>query len=216
MKINVFTLDVDNFEQEVIKITFPLIESYAKKIGANFVRITERKFPSFNRLYEIMQIHELGKDSDWNIFIDPTVIVREGMIDMTKECPSDTVGHWGVYGAESWYYKDDVFKKDERDIAFPDFMVCVPRACHDLWKPAELPYEVAIVYAGRDHWIAEWNLSRNLAINGYKEITFKSPERINGEQHDMSCYQYLGGGKPDSNKTSMIERANIYITWKKQ
>ena len=88
MKINIFTLNINNYCPEMMELTVPLMKNYATKIGAEFIEITERKFPDFHIHYEKLQIYELGKDSDWNVFFDGDVIVNNSMIDIRKLNPN--------------------------------------------------------------------------------------------------------------------------------
>lgn len=68
-KKTVFTLNVDGYAPEITALTYPLIEAYAEKIGADFHIISERKFPEWPVTYEKLQIFELAREmgNDWNI-----------------------------------------------------------------------------------------------------------------------------------------------------
>ena len=62
----VWTLNVGpgpgkRYAPEVCSLTYPLLEGYARKIGADFRIIQERKFPEWPVVYEKLQIHELAK-----------------------------------------------------------------------------------------------------------------------------------------------------------
>jgi len=71
----VYTIAIDNWFPELCNITFPLMRSWAGRIGADFKVIDEAKFPGFPPNYEKFQIWELGSDYDWNVYIDADMII---------------------------------------------------------------------------------------------------------------------------------------------
>ncbi len=229
-KIAVFTTVLNNNHQEIKDKTIPLIEAYAKKINAEFIKITTPIFTEYPENYEKMQIYDLGKDNDYNIHIDWDVIVCPEIIDMTLECPVDSIGHWGAYGAGSWFQLDDIFLTDTleslefdsegnkipgifnpRDFAFDDSIICVPKACHEVWKTTELPYDAALVFAGRRNWIGQWNLARNTAKYHYKGFQFQSLERKNGGQDDKQCFVALQLIRDQKTKVEATKNISLYI-----
>ncbi len=234
--VRVYTTDLLNISPEIYKLTIPKIEEYAIRIGADFFKISQRKFEEFGDFYEKMQIFELGKDYDYNIYISPEVILNDNMIDMTQYCPKDSVGHWGAYGASSWFQIDNPFLQDmqemeeieikeingesiidkkiiicQRDLAFNDSILCVPKDCHDVWKPTELPYEVAITFAGRQNWLGEWNLARNCAKYHFKHTQLKSTSRKDGAQHDLSCFLSMEIVRNKMSEQESIDKAKAYL-----
>ena len=83
MRKILFTLDIDDYEPEVKKVTFPLMSHWAHKIGAEFVPITVRKFPTWPVVYEKMQIHERGRGYDWVLYLDADAMVYPETPDWT-------------------------------------------------------------------------------------------------------------------------------------
>lgn len=61
MKKTIFILNVNDYSPEITALTYPLIEAYAHKIGADFHIIRERKFPEWPVTYEKLQIYELAQ-----------------------------------------------------------------------------------------------------------------------------------------------------------
>ena len=110
MSIGVFTTNLE--PHRLRGKTMPAIAAYAERLGAKLTIIQERRYPDYGDFYEKFQIHKLGAANDWNIFIDWDVLVSPGLIDMTNQCPQNAVGHWGEYGASSWFVMDAVFKED--------------------------------------------------------------------------------------------------------
>ncbi len=218
MKKAVYTVNIGNYIPDISAITVPAFKAYAERIGADFIQITERKFSPFAFGYEKMQIYELGKDYDYNVYFDLDVIISPKMFDVTDKIPADVVGHLGGYGADTWFGMDENFLNDlseqsvaeqmrdaqghplfyannmpvttEKKVMLPRFfaccdrILCVPKACHEVWKPCELEFEEALVWARREHFIAEWNIARNMAKNHYKEQGIESPGRSSGAQSD--------------------------------
>jgi len=189
-----------------------------------------------------MQVFELGKDSDFNIWIDPDVVLAPGMIDMIAQLPENHVGNWGPYGASSWFKMDEPFELDTetvlepgpvdsvcphcnhpmasqetieidrpRDIALAQYMVCVPRVHHSIWEPTELPMELALAFARRDQWVADWNISRNLAKLKAPLHHFKSPKRMCGAQHDLDCFMYLDAIRGGKNVDDLIDKMRVFV-----
>ena len=62
MSTTVYTVCVNDFAPKVTAITFPLMESYAKKIGAKFKVLTERKFPDMPPNYEKFQLYQESRE----------------------------------------------------------------------------------------------------------------------------------------------------------
>lgn len=112
MKKAVYTIDILGWEGAAKSLTFPAMEKYAQKIGADFIVIKNRAFPTYPANYEKMQIHKLGISYDWNIYFDPDVLIHPNMPDLTTICPESSIGHIGMYGTSSWFELDSIFKND--------------------------------------------------------------------------------------------------------
>lgn len=132
---NVFVVRVENFLPELCKITVPTIEKYAQKIGANFVEITERKFPGFPPTYEKMQVFELGNGADWNILIDADYLISPSAPDFTLGLSSNYVSSLEAYDARKIFRTDSVFEEDGRYIGIAANFVITDLFTHNLWQP---------------------------------------------------------------------------------
>src|SRR5689334_15577875 len=145
MKKTVFTLCVDNYQPEITELTFPFLRQYAEKIGADFHVIKQRKFPGWPPVYEKLQIFELGKGNDWNIFFDADVLVHPDFFDVTDHLDKSTVCHWACdMAGERWRY-DNYFRRDNRHIGSGNWLAVASDWCLDLWHPLEdLTYEEAL------------------------------------------------------------------------
>jgi len=182
MKKTVYTLNIDNYAPEITELTYPLLKHYAKKIDADFQIITERKYPDFPPVYEKLQIHELGKNNDWNIYIDSDALVHPDMFDVTEFIHKDTVCHNGNDMANNRWRYDNYFRRDGRHIGSCNWFTIASDWCIDLWHPLEIPFEEAVqnifpiqkeinTVITPDHLIDDYTLSRNIAKFGLKFTT---------------------------------------------
>lgn len=185
IKKTIYTLNVDNYNPEICKLTYPLMYEYAKKIGADFYIIKDRKFKDFPITYEKLQIYELAQkhENDWNIYIDSDALVHPDMPDVTELINKDTIMHNGVdFAPIRWRY-DKYFQRDGRHIGSCNWFAVASDLCLDLWKPFDdLTANEAIrnifpihdeLASGitPDHLIDDYALSRNIAKFGLKAVT---------------------------------------------
>jgi len=186
-KKTLFTLNIDGYAPEVTDLTFPLLNHYAEKIGADFHVIKERKYPDWPPVYEKLQIFDLAKEmgNDWNIFMDADTLVNPSMPDITLYLTKDTVLHNGMDHAPIRWFYDHYFKRDGRFIGSCDWLAVGSDWCLDLWHPLEdLTLEEAskrIFVTNNEyecrvmephHLIDDFTLSRNIARFGLKHKTF--------------------------------------------
>lgn len=184
MKKVIWTLLVNDYAPEITQMTFPLIKRWAHKIRAEFNIISERKFPDWPVTIEKTQIYELGKENDWNIFVDADICIHPDMFDITDHLAKDTVLHNATdMAGHRWRY-DRFFRRDGRHIGSCNWFAVAPKDCIDLWKPLDdlTPQEAIAnifpVQAERvtgctetSHLIDDYTLSRNIAKFGLKVTT---------------------------------------------
>lgn len=197
MKKTVFTLNIGNYEPEITALTYPFLQAYAEKIGADFHIITERKFPDFPPVYEKLQIFELGRDNDWNIYFDSDALVHPDLFDVTNHLPKDTVLHWGNDMAGNRWRYDKYFQRDGRHIGSGNWFTVASDWCLDLWRPLDdLTLEEAVknifpTVAERNtgiepaHLIDDYVLSRNIARYGLKFKGFKAIQKELGSDSEV-------------------------------
>jgi len=184
-KVVVWTLNVDGYAPEITNITFPLMRYYARKIDAEFRLIEHRKWPDWPVVYEKMQIHELGRDNDWNIFFDADTLVHPECLDWSSFIDEDTCAHNDVDFANLRFRYDEYFRKDGRNIGTCGWFTIAPKRCIDLWEPTELSREEIIercrcTVGERNcglmddtHLVDDYVMSRNLAKRHFKHITIR-------------------------------------------
>lgn len=138
IKKTIFTLDIDNaYSKELTDLTYPLMKEYARKIDAEFVIISKRKFPDWPVTYEKFQVYELSQkmNNDWNIFFDCDTLIHPDTPDLTQMIPFDTVCHNGHdYAPIRWKY-DRFFERDGRHIGSCTWCVINSRLNLEIWKP---------------------------------------------------------------------------------
>jgi hypothetical protein len=165
----IWAVRVNNYQPELCKVTFPTIEAYAKRIGAEFRAITERRWPSASPAYEKLQAFYLGAGNDWNIILDADILVKDGMHDVTAAVPPDHVASWMCYDPAHEFPPDEYFYRDGRRIGVATSFLAVPAACHDALTP--FPDDEIEARKGsikRPFIMDEYCVSRNVARYGLK------------------------------------------------
>lgn len=199
-----WTLNIGDYAPKVRAITYPFLRRYAEKIGADFREITQRRFPEWPVTYEKLQIHELGRESDWNIYIDADTLVHPDFFDLTEHLPMDTVCQNGKDSAAWRWRYDDYFRRDGRGIGACNWFTVASRWCLDLWRPLEIdPVTVmARIYPQANerlsgiaarHLIDDFALSRNIARYGLKFTTVPDVGKAIGIPFGFLYHQYLMG-----------------------
>jgi hypothetical protein len=219
----IFSLNIDNYIPEITEITFPLIHRYAKKIGADFHVIKERKFPDFPPVYEKLQIYQLAQEmkNDWNVYFDADALVNPNMPDVTNLVPKDTVMHNGKDHASLRWRYDRFFKRDGRHIGSCNWFTVASDWCIELWKPLDdLTLEEAVANISLvanehnsgvmepSHLIDDYVLSRNIAKYGLKFKTFLDI------QQELGVGGYLFHLYAVPNERKVAEFTNVLKQWR--
>lgn len=181
-----YSLDIDNYEPAVKALTFPLMRNWAKKIGADFHVITERKFPEWPVTYEKIQVGQLAKErgDEWAIFLDADALVNPECFDITNHLPKDTVAHNGKDMCGVRWEMDEYFRRDGRWIGSCNWLAIASEWCLDLWHELDdLTLEQALArihptinehnsgHCKKEHLIDDYTLSRNISKFGLKFLT---------------------------------------------
>jgi hypothetical protein len=196
----IYTLNIGRFAPEVTELTYPMIEDYARKIGAEFVIMTERKFPEWPVTYEKFQIYELAQKlgADWNIYIDSDALVHPDTPDFTELLSKDTVSHHGAdFAPMRWTY-DRFFRRDGRHIGSGNWFTLGSDLCIELWRPLDdltpeeafaniqpTAQELQSGVIDPHHLIDDYTCSRNIAKYGLKFIPIRKL---------MDQFGFQGGG----------------------
>lgn len=186
MKKNLYTLNIGReYSPEITAMTYPLLKYWAQKLGAEFIEITERRFPDYPERYEKFQIYEMSKEmpADWHIYIDCDAMVNPDMIDPTGYLSKDTVAHNGKDVASNRWKLDKYFLRDGRHISSCNWLMIASDWCTDVWQPlSDMTIEEAVqnifpVTSERNGGtkpimlIDDFVMSRNIARYGLKFTT---------------------------------------------
>jgi hypothetical protein len=163
----IHVLNIGNYYPELTEITLPLIEKYSRRIGADLNIITDRKYNDYPVTYEKMQVHDYGKNYNWNILMDLDLLVNPNAPDITIN-PKDKVYTQYIFNASNYFQADRFFIRDGRDVALCAFFVMTTDLTHDLWKPLKGSYQENQHKTKREHIIDEYCISNNMAKYGLK------------------------------------------------
>ena len=164
----VATLD---YAPDLCAMTLPRIQAYAKKIGADFNRITERRFPDYPINYERMQIYQLGKEYDWNFNIDADILLGSSLLDVTTRLRPENVGTAMLFKLSDAFpiAGNPVFENAKQDVGIVDMFNLTTKLTHELWRPLPGPFEQYRNCSPRwgERKVSEYCVSMNFHRNNY-------------------------------------------------
>jgi len=223
LKKTIFTLNIDNYVPEITEITYPFIQHYAERIGANFHVISDRKFPEYPISYEKFQIYELAQEmgNDWNIYFDSDALIHPETIDFTLHVQKDTVLHNDKDMANVRWKYDRFFYRDGRNIGSCNWFAIASDWCIELWKPLD---DLAVGDAVRniyptvpetdvginsDHLIDDYVVSRNIAKYGLKFYSCRDLlAKLNLPLANFLFHQYTF-----STEEKIRQLKEVIVTW---
>lgn len=201
----IYTLNIDNYSPEITALTYPYLENYAKRIGADFRVITKRNFPEWPLTYEKLQIYRITQSdkNDWSIYVDSDCLIHPDTPDFTLYMTKDTVAHFNCDMAGIRWRYDRFFQRDGRNIGSANWFAIASDWCLDLWKPLDdltpdqaianiRPTQIELAHGiTAEHLIDDYALSRNIARYGLKFTTIsKLLERIGMPGVSFFHHQY--------------------------
>jgi hypothetical protein len=228
-----YTLNVNKYEPAVTALTYPLLRLYARKIGAEFFQITERKSPDWPLMYEKLQIFHLAKErgDEWSVYVDSDTLIRPDTPDFTAIVPRDHVAHYRYDFAPLRWYLDEHFLRDGRRIGTCGWFCMASNWCRDLWHPSDLTPEETIARCfpvlfeaalglKPEHFVEDYTISRNIARFGLKAIPLLQVEKQIGfrkEDDDTDAggpgwFHHVYAVSPQAKVASL--REVIYEKWK--
>lgn len=224
MSIGFVTLNINNYEPEICRYTYPSFEQYADKIGADFIEITKRKFPGYPIPYEKFQIYELSFNYEWIIYFDADTMLHPDLFDITSVVTKDTIVCNKPDIAALRFEPDEYFRRDGRNIGMGNWFTVSSNWCRDRWKPLDdLTQDEAIsrihpIAAERqlgitaDHLLDDYVASRNIARYGLKYKSLNSLiEEISQGQLTLGTFLYHEYLLSSEQKRENIKR--IYRRW---
>lgn len=204
MKKTIYLLNIDNYAPEITEVTYPFIEMYAEKIGAQIVQITERKFPEFAPVYEKLQIFELEKTrkSDWIIYIDSDALIHPDLFDITEQIGKDTVFQVGTDFSPMRFKKNKYMLRDGRNIGTCNWFTVFSDLTLDLYNPdIGMSKDEIIEHCfptleekrvfDRTHLVDDYIIATNVAKYGLKYKNWKQLQDEKGVSGFFFFHQYL-------------------------
>lgn len=199
VKKTLFTLNVNDYAPEITELTYPFLEFWAKKIGADFHIISERKWPDYVPVYEKLQIYELAQQqgNTWNIYVDSDTFIMPDMMDVTRYTPPNVVLFTSCDNAGVRFGYDRFFERDGRHLGAANWFTVASYQNIELWKPLDdISYEEALTRLlptcgerasgiSYEHIIDDFVLSRNIAKYGLKVATLKA---LHQQLEDQNVY----------------------------
>jgi hypothetical protein len=188
LKKALWVLNVDNYAPRIREITYPLLQAYAKKIGAEFFEITKRKYKEWPVVCEKMQIYSLAREAgaEWNIYFDADAMVHPETPDWTVYIPKDTVAQNANDFSNIRHRYDEYFLRDGRNIGTCGWCTIASEWCLDLWHPCEDLTPAEVVERCRltvnetnsgtmnvGHLADDYIMSRNVARYGLKYVRLR-------------------------------------------
>ena len=201
---DLYTVNIGDYEPEITRITFPLLKHYAKKIGAEFKVITERKFPDYPIPYEKFQIYDLAKKSgaDWNLFFDADTLCYPDFFDVTVMVTKDvTISHGSDFSIQR-FNPNEYFLRDGRFQGKGNWCGIASSWCLDYFHPLDdITKEEAISQINpvvqervsgvtAEHLLDDYTVSRNIARYGLKHILIPDLETSRGLPHGHLYHVY--------------------------
>lgn len=204
MKKSLYTMRIGNYAPDICELTYPLLKHWARKLGAEFVEITERKYPDWPIPYETFQLYELMKerDDDWCYWIDADALVNPETPDWTAYMTPDMCCQNGTDPGPIRWRQDEYFRRDGRRISSCNWHAIVPRDCRDFFRPLddltfpEVVDRISIIiseargHCAREHLVSDYTVSRNIARFGLKYKTLMQIQRETSEAPG-ECYFHL-------------------------
>ncbi len=197
MRKTVYTLDVNGYAPRLTRLTRPLLEAWAAKIGAELVVIQDRLYPDWPVGVEKLQIYYVSRirEDDWSVYLDADALIHPDCPDWTVHISPDTVANNAFDFAGARFRYDEFFMRDGRNLGCGSWCVVASSWCRDLWKPpddltpamaqANISPTLAETKAGiaPSHLMDGYLMSRNIARFGLKATTIGKLQRDIGMAH---------------------------------
>jgi hypothetical protein len=163
----VFVLDVDDYRPDLTRYTFPTIQAYAKKIGAELCFIRERRFPAFPVSIEKLQVYWLGRGSEWCLLIDADTMIHPDTPDFTKGDPGQVRFAMGT-DVRKMFPSHPYFLRCGHVQGVAGNFIVTSELTHDLWEMKPYDLDEMMIALERPFNIDEFVLSLNLAKYGLR------------------------------------------------
>ena len=191
MKKLVVTLDIGAYLPEITRYTFPMMRTWAAKIGAEFLILTERKLtkPGDGKPlnFEKFQLQQVVPNYDWTYFLDSDAFVHPDTPDWVEMVHDKSVVLFSGTDPRTTRFRATNYTRRARCHigACTWNVICSDWTGADLWQPPEhydeavaniVPIwnEVKTGHCPHAHLIDDYQLSENIARFGLKTTTMKA------------------------------------------
>lgn len=178
----IVTLNIDNYAPELTTLTYPFMKRYAHKCQAEFVEITERKWPNAPvKNFEKFQMYDVAQTFDYTLFIDADALVLPECPDFSTIVPDNEVIFYALDFSPERFRPTIYTERDQRWHGAGTWLVGCTRYTADLWLPPT-PAEEEIAYKNifptskeqhfvSAHLIDDYQLTQNIARFGLRVWT---------------------------------------------
>jgi hypothetical protein len=216
VKKTIYTLNIGNFAPKISAMTLPLMQRYAKKIGADFHMITERKFPDYPVVYEKFQVYDLAQQhgNDWNFYWDLDALIHPDFYDPTLLVGKDVTISNGTDFTPQRFKPDKYFLRDGRYTGKGNWCAIFSDWCLDYYHPLDdLTFDEAVANITPTvqelgtvitpaHLIDDYVVSRNIARYGLKHVLIPQLAAQRGLPH-LLWHHYL---MPPDRKVVLMQK----------
>jgi hypothetical protein len=208
MRKIIYTMVINDYASEIVEITRPALEHWAKKIDAEIKVISKRKFLDKPVTYEKFQLYEMAKKdpADWHIFVDADAYIKNDFLDITELVPKTNVIVAKGGSGNPRFRTDNYMRRYGHHIDVGSWFFALSDWTLDAFKPPHLQSGEPSVEELIDnifpqthelngpvpvipsHLIDDYVLCRNIAKYGIK-VTYISeafPNAMNGLAH--TCF----------------------------
>jgi len=181
MKKQLVTLRIGDYLPEVCKITIPLLDHYACKIGAEFKIIDKPIFDMPSLTYEKFQLYEMSKGYDWTIFLDADTLVNPDSADYTEGVTKDIVLFHGLDMCLNRFRANNYIRRSGQVNGACTWCVMFSDWCRDIFHPIQettwdecinnifpTVNEVKSGTCSKEHLIDDYLVTQNIARYGLK------------------------------------------------
>lgn len=211
MKKLLVTLDIGDYLPEITKITFPMMRTWAHKIGAEFRIITERVLTKEGDgkplNYEKFQIKEIAEQYDWTYFLDSDAFIHPDTPDWPEMAGDKSLVYFSGLDNRTARFRASIYsRRSASNAGACTWNVICSDWTSDLWT-APKDYEAAVKnitpiwdecksgYCSHTHLIDDYQLSENIARFGLKVRTINDICRemnlpLSSYHHLYNCDPY--------------------------
>ena len=189
----VVTVNIGNYLPDITRLTYPFMQAWAKKIGAEWIEITEREFddaPGFERAplnIEKFQLQRISAKFDWTYFLDCDALISPDTPDWAEMVNDKSVVLFNGVDNRLDRFRSSSYSRrsGSRAGACTWNVICSDWTGPDLWQPpTDYPEAVKNISAlwceaktgncHPNHLIDDYQLSENIARYGLKVKTIAS------------------------------------------